>query len=238
MDTAARASDASDRAVTAANRARDDLVALQQRGVTWTLGGGRPMLPATDAATTRCRARAVRRARRRRLRGHRHRFRRDLDVLLLRRAATLGSHPGQIAFPGGRLEGDEDATTAALREAVEETGLDPSGVEVLGTLPDAPLMVSDHLVTPVLAWWTKPSQVAAVDPAETVDVFRVPVAELLDPEHRMTAVVARGGREFRAPGVPSGRGARLGLHGHPALQPVRRAGLGAGVGRQPATIEP
>ena len=184
--------------MTAANRARDDLVALQQRGVTWTLGGGRPMLPASDAARRAAvlvlfgvldgdASEAI------------GTVPYDLDVLLLRRAATLGSHPGQIAFPGGRLEGDEDATTAAMREAVEETGLDPSGVAVLGTLPDAPLMVSDHLVTPVLAWWTKASQVAAVDPAETVDVFRVPVAELLDPENRMTAVVARGGREFRAP---------------------------------------
>ena len=184
--------------MTAANRARDDLVALQERGVTWTLGGGRPMLPASDAARRAAvlvlfgvldgdASEAI------------GTVPYDLDVLLLRRAATLGSHPGQIAFPGGRLEADEDATTAALREAVEETGLDPSGVEVLGILPDAPLMVSDHMVTPVLGWWTKPSQVAAVDAAETVDVFRVPVADLLDPANRMTAVLERGDREFRSP---------------------------------------
>jgi 8-oxo-dGTP pyrophosphatase MutT (NUDIX family) len=177
---------------------RDDLIALQRRGVTWTIGGGRPMLPATDAARRAAvlilfgvldgdasEAVAPKPT--------------ELDVLLLRRAATLGTHAGQIAFPGGRLEPDEDATTAAMREAVEETGLDPSGVEVLGTLSDAPLMVSDHLVTPVLGWWTKPSQVAAVDPAETVDVFRVPVADLLDPEHRMTALVVRDEFEFRSP---------------------------------------
>jgi 8-oxo-dGTP pyrophosphatase MutT (NUDIX family) len=178
--------------------AREDLLALQQRGLTWTLGGGRPLLSVTDAA---------RRAAVLVLFGVLDASHssvdglapRELDVLLLRRAATLGSHPGQIAFPGGRLEADEDATAAALREAVEETGLDPTGVEVLGTLPDAPLMVSDHLVTPVLSWWTRPSQVAAVDPAETVDVFRVPVADLLDPANRMTAVVARGEREFRSP---------------------------------------
>src|SRR4051812_15292859 len=72
----------------------------------------------------------------------------DLDVLLLRRAATLGSHPGQIAFPGGRVEAsDTAAIAAAMREAAEETGLDPSGVEPLGTLPPMPVPVSRHLVT-------------------------------------------------------------------------------------------
>ncbi len=110
---------------------------------------------------------------------------RDLDVLLLRRAATLGSHPGQIAFPGGRVEpSDAGPIAAALREAAEETGVDPTGVDPLGTLPAIPVPVSDHIVTPVPAWWTRPSEVAAVDHAESVDVFRVPVADLLDPANR------------------------------------------------------
>ena len=125
---------------------------------------------------------------------------RDLDVLLLRRAATLGSHPGQIAFPGGRLEAsDADPTAGALREAVEETGLDPDGLETLGTLPELPLAVSNHLVTPVLAWWTRPSEVAAVDHAETVEVFRVPVADLIDPANRAITVHTMGNRTLRMP---------------------------------------
>lgn len=125
---------------------------------------------------------------------------RDLDVLLLARADTLRAHPGQIAFPGGRLESTDDGpVAAALREAREETGLDPHGVEVLGALTPLPLAVSGHRVTPVLAWWARPSPVAVVDPGESSDVFRVPVAELLDPENRRSAVVRRDGREWRSP---------------------------------------
>lgn len=124
----------------------------------------------------------------------------DLDVLLQRRAATLSSHPGQVSFPGGRREErDADAVDTALREAEEETGLDPAGVEILATLPELPLAASNHVVTPVLAWWRSPSRVAAVDHAETVDVFRVPVAQLLDPATRFTSTIHRLGRTWRGP---------------------------------------
>lgn len=124
----------------------------------------------------------------------------DLDVLLQRRARTLSSHPGQVSFPGGRSEPDDaDAAATALREAQEETGLDPAGVEVLASLPDLPLAASNHLVTPVLAWWRVPSRVAAVDHAETVEVFRIPIAQLLDPANRYTSTLSRGGMTYRGP---------------------------------------
>jgi 8-oxo-dGTP pyrophosphatase MutT (NUDIX family) len=107
------------------------------------------------------------------------------DVLLTQRSAGLRSHPGQVAFPGGRLDPDDAGPVgAALREAREETGLDDSGVQVLGLLPDLFLPPSGFVVTPVLAWWSRPTPVAAVDPLEVARVERVPLAELLDPANR------------------------------------------------------
>lgn len=128
----------------------------------------------------------------------------ELDVLLTRRSPRMRSHAGQIAFPGGGAEpGDADATATALREAAEETGLDPSGVEVLGALPELPLPISSNLVTPVLGWWRLPSEVAA-DHSESVEVMRVPVAEMLDPAMRGMAVRRNGETVFRAPAFELG----------------------------------
>jgi 8-oxo-dGTP pyrophosphatase MutT (NUDIX family) len=109
------------------------------------------------------------------------------DVLLLQRSADMRSHAGQPAFPGGRIDpSDAGPVEAALREATEETGVDPAGVEVLATLPDLWIPPSRSVVTPVVAWWREPSEVAVVDPAEAEAVARVPVAELVDPANRLT----------------------------------------------------
>lgn len=110
------------------------------------------------------------------------------DVLLIERAHTLRSHAGQPAFPGGRVDPEDGGPVdAALREAAEETGLDPSGVDVLTTLPDLWLPPSEHVVTPVLAWWREPSPVRVVDPGEVASVHRVPIPDLVDPANRLSA---------------------------------------------------
>jgi 8-oxo-dGTP pyrophosphatase MutT (NUDIX family) len=107
------------------------------------------------------------------------------DVLLIERAHDLRSHAGQVAFPGGAVDPDDDGVVgAALREAAEETGLDPAGVEVFGTLPALFLPVSDFVVTPVLAWWREQSPVSVVDPVEVASVHRVLLADLLEPANR------------------------------------------------------
>lgn len=123
-----------------------------------------------------------------------------LDLLFVERSSTLRDHPGQVAFPGGRLDATDDGPVqAALREAQEETGLKPDGVDVLGTLASVPLPVSNHQVTPVLSWWRTPSITGVVDPAECSRVFTLPVSQLVAPEHRFSATIRREGRTLAGP---------------------------------------
>jgi 8-oxo-dGTP pyrophosphatase MutT (NUDIX family) len=124
------------------------------------------------------------------------------ELLLLERARSLRSHAGQPSFPGGALDpadGDPDGAgplRAALREAQEETGLDPSGVQLFGVLPKLFIPVSGFVVTPVLGWWREPSPIGAVDEAETARVFIVPVADFTHPDNRTTVTHPSG---FRGP---------------------------------------
>lgn len=129
------------------------------------------------------------------------------ELLLMERSSSLRSHAGQTSFPGGALDpqdGDperEGPLRAALREAEEETGLDPSGVQVFAVLPRLYIPVSGFVVTPVLGWWRRPSPFGAVDPAETARVFTVPVADLTDPANRTSVVHPSG---YRGPAFEVG----------------------------------
>ena len=117
------------------------------------------------------------------------------EVLLVERARTLRSHPGQIAFPGGGVDPeDTDLADTALREAYEECGVLRADVEVLGCLPPAHVAVSGFDVTTVVGWWRTPRAVEPGDPAEVATVLRVPVADLVDPANRATAAHPLGYR--------------------------------------------
>ncbi len=121
----------------------------------------------------------------------------DPDLLLIQRSAEMRLHAGQPAFPGGAIDAtDSGPVAAALREAAEEVGVDPDGVDVVGTLPELFIPRTGFRVVPVLAWWRRPCAVAPLDPAEVAAVERVTVSELADPAARVTV---RGPSGFLSP---------------------------------------
>ncbi|PZR99221.1 MAG: coenzyme A pyrophosphatase [Candidatus Nephthysia bennettiae] len=125
-------------------------------------------------------------------------------VLLIERAADMRTHAGQVAFPGGAADADDPHRVAtALREAEEEVGLDPASVHIVAELPAIFLPPSGFVVTPVLAWWSDPHPVTAVDPAEVAAVAVVPIAQLSDPANRFRVVHPSGwqGAGFAAGGL-------------------------------------
>jgi len=136
------------------------------------------------------------------------------DLLLTERAHDMRSHPGQVSFPGGSVDPtDASPTAAALREAQEEVGLDPAGVDVLATLPELWLPPSNFAVTPVLGWWREESPIGVVDPREVHAVYRAPIEELLDPTHRITVTHPSG---YSSPGFLIGHDKDLILWGFTA----------------------
>ncbi len=113
------------------------------------------------------------------------------SILLTKRTSHLTAHAGQVAFPGGRIDrGDASPEAAALREAHEEIGLDPTRPELLGRLPDY-ATGTGYRISPVLALLHGPLDLTP-NPAEVEAIFSLPLATLLDP-----AAPQRRRAEFR-----------------------------------------
>jgi 8-oxo-dGTP pyrophosphatase MutT (NUDIX family) len=115
-------------------------------------------------------------------------------VILTLRTETMRRHAGQVAFPGGRIDPEDDGPIgAALREAEEEIALPRHAVEVIGTA-DRYRTVTGYDVTPVIGV-VAPDHPLHPAEAEVADVFEVPLAFLLDPANHVEATVEWQGRE-------------------------------------------
>jgi 8-oxo-dGTP pyrophosphatase MutT (NUDIX family) len=119
-----------------------------------------------------------------------------LTVLLTQRSEDVPSHPGQISFPGGKLEEqDEGPIACALREAREEIGLPPANVEPLGFL-DGYRTGTGFQITPVVAL-VRPDFAPVLDPREVIELFEVPLDFLMnEANHRKASRDWRGRRRF------------------------------------------
>ena len=117
-------------------------------------------------------------------------------VILTQRTETLRRHPGQVAFPGGRIDPEDDGPIgAALREAEEEVALPASAVEVIGTA-DRYRTVTGYEVTPVVGV-VPPDLTLVPAEAEVAAVFEVPLAFLLDTANHVEATAQYQGQERR-----------------------------------------
>jgi 8-oxo-dGTP pyrophosphatase MutT (NUDIX family) len=106
----------------------------------------------------------------------------ETHLVFIRRATTLRSHSGEIAFPGGAVEAsDASLVIAALREAQEEIGLDPARVDVLGILPPVFTSVSNFVVTPVVAFLPQGAGQLHLQESEVTELIFASLQGLADP---------------------------------------------------------
>ena len=124
-----------------------------------------------------------------------------LEVLYTRRSDRLASHPGQVAFPGGRFDfQDTDLLAAALRETHEEVGIEPHQVRTLGTFPGRRTNATNIAVTPFVGV-IEGDPVLRPDPKEVAEIFRVPLAALSDPHFRGAYRWKRNGSTSEYPAI-------------------------------------
>ena len=122
-------------------------------------------------------------------------------VLLTQRTDHLRDHPGQISFPGGRVEPEDVSPEhTALREAQEEIGLAPEHVEIIGYLPDY-CTITGYRVTPVVAIVTPPFELLP-DAYEVAEVFEVPLSFLMNPDNHQEHSILRDGQPRRFFAMP------------------------------------
>lgn len=146
-------------------------------------------------------------------------------TVFTRRAEHL-RQGGQVSFPGGGLRPGEDTRQAALREAEEELGIPAQSVQVLGALPDAPVLVTGFCMTPWVGL-IPPDTELRPDPGEVARAFEVPLPALADPARTPFRTVPRrfGGRLFQVPYFEWEDEVIWGATGRVALDLLRLLGL-------------
>ncbi|WDE10081.1 CoA pyrophosphatase [Thalassomonas haliotis] len=125
----------------------------------------------------------------------------SLDVLLTKRASHLKHHGGQISFPGGKAEPeDENLIATAIREAEEEIGLSPDNVEVIGQL-NPYRTISGYIVTPIIGFVPGNYSYHA-DDNEVAEIFQVPLQHFLNSHNHQTLQAMLHGRQHQVHFMP------------------------------------
>jgi 8-oxo-dGTP pyrophosphatase MutT (NUDIX family) len=119
-------------------------------------------------------------------------------IVLTKRVDHLGSHGGQVSFPGGRREDGETLEQTALREAEEEIGIDRAKVTILGELTPLYIMPSDYEVHPFVAWY-EGRPLFSRQMSEVAEILEVPLTHLLDPANRFEEPWTIRGYQLQVP---------------------------------------
>lgn len=119
-------------------------------------------------------------------------------ILFTKRTAMVEHHKGQISFPGGRRDiEDETLLQTALRESLEEVGIHPKDVDVLGDLDDEKTYVSNYVISPYVGFIPYPYQFVT-SPEEVERLLEVPVSVLLDKSNFRQEIQTSGNKRYRA----------------------------------------